>query len=185
MEKSFVSLYLVTQQLWMEVMGYNPSYFKISGRHPVECVSLQEVNEFMHKLDAQSNYTHRLPTQIEWDNLVYEHTIQDLDDVAWFKENSNGTTQPIATKPRDFTGYYDVLGNVCEWVIAHNGTPILKGGSWASPATHCTVSNYGLGTKVIKGNDIGFRIVIQTYSTNGSEIANYINQIAERSGIVF
>jgi len=49
-----VSKYLVTQDLWQEIMGNNPSYFK-GNKKPVECISWWDCLEFCNKLSEKYN----------------------------------------------------------------------------------------------------------------------------------
>lgn len=80
----------------------------------------------------------RLPTEVEWEYAARAgdrrgHP-QRLEDVAWYAENSNGTTWPVSQKmPNDF-GLFDMLGNASEWVLPAPGRDagqgVLRGGSW-------------------------------------------------------
>ena len=49
-----VSKYLVIQDLWQEIMGNNPSYFK-GNKKPVECISWWDCLEFCNKLSEKYN----------------------------------------------------------------------------------------------------------------------------------
>ena len=63
----------VTQELWISVMGNNPSRFKDTNR-PVENVSWEDVQEFITKLNGikeelgvPSGYEFTLPNEAEWE----------------------------------------------------------------------------------------------------------------------
>ena len=62
----YIGKYEVTQEEWEAVMGSNPSHFK--GSHlPVECVSWNDCQEFIKKLNALTDQNFRLPTEAEWE----------------------------------------------------------------------------------------------------------------------
>ena len=108
--------YEVTQAQWEAVMGENPSYFK-GADHPVECVSWNDCQAFLEKLNAHpaacaSGLVFRLPTAEEWETACRagstnaycrlangtEITEATLGRVAWFGENA-------ATRPRWLAGF--------------------------------------------------------------------------------
>ena len=123
----------VKQALWKVVMGSNPSSFK-GDNLPVECVSWDDCQEFIRKLNDFTGQNFRLPTEAEWefacrggnnssDNKYSGGNL--INNVAWYKDNSGrkkwyggtseGKTHPVATKSPNELGIYDMSGNVDEW----------------------------------------------------------------------
>ena len=93
----YLGKYEVTQGQWEKVMGNNPSCFK--GRdNPVEMVSWNDVQQFIDRLNSQSDRKYRLPTEAEWEYAArsggkrekYSGTSQEgeLDQYAWYDKNS-------------------------------------------------------------------------------------------------
>ena len=128
----------VTQALWQAVMGENPSYFSTRNNYdtnlqrPVECVSWNDCQTFITKLNQLTGRTFRLPTEAEWEfaarggNKSKGYTYSgsnNLDDVAlyWYSipsrisGNAGYGTQTVATKAPNELGLYDMSGNVWEW----------------------------------------------------------------------
>ena len=63
-----IGKYEITQQQWQAVMGRNPSSFDDCGADcPVENVDWYKVEKFIKKLNKQSEYHYRLPTEAEWE----------------------------------------------------------------------------------------------------------------------
>ena len=98
--------YEVTQAQWEAVTGENPSKFK-GADHPVECVSWDDCQAFLEKLNAHpaaraSGLVFRLPTEEDWVFACRAGSTNDycrladgteiseatLCRVAWFDENS-------------------------------------------------------------------------------------------------
>lgn len=156
----------VTQALWQAVMGSNPSNFKGSNL-PVECVSWNDCQEFIQKLNSLTGRNFRLPTEAEWEfacrggnnSRGYKYCgSNDIDNVAWYDGNSGYQTHPVATKAPNELDIYDMSGNVREWCsdrfadyTSYSQTNptgpqsgsyrVLRGGSWCSRAGSCRSSD--------------------------------------------
>ena len=123
----------VTQQQWQQVMGTNPSWFKHPD-HPVECVSWEDVQDFITALNRRRLGTYRLPTEAEWEyacraggNSPFSvGNGEDLDaEQANFdgdypygrglRKASPGATTPVKSYRPNRWGLYDMHGNVWEW----------------------------------------------------------------------
>ena len=208
-----VSKYQVTQDMWIEVMGYNPSYFK-GGKRPVEGISWWDALEYCNKLSEKYNLKpvydlskkeksilkinqlnedskypsiadfrktegFRLPTELEWEWFAKggEVAIQDgtfnfkysgsknIDEVAWYGDNSGNQTHNVGMKKTNQLGLYDCSGNVWEWCcdgVAYDESKLnrrIRGGAWNYSSDFCDIlcRNYMQSTFNI--NYIGFRIV--------------------------
>ena len=114
----------VTQELWLAVMGTNPSHFQGDLSRPVDHVSWNDCQLFIEQLNALTGKNFRLPTEAEWEyaarggemaqGLIYAGS-NVLDEVAWCSDNSDATTHPVAQKAANELGLYDMSGNVSEW----------------------------------------------------------------------
>ena len=175
----------VTQALWKAVMGSNPSYFK-GDDLPVECVSWDDCQEFIRKLNSLTGQHFRLPTEAEWEfacrggnnSLGYKYSGSDnIDNVAWYDGNSGDKTHPVATKSANELGIYDMSGNVWEWCCDWYGDytsgaltnpkgpesgsyRVNRGGSWFYNARDCRSSyrfSYGPAFRCIY---LGLRLAL-------------------------
>ena len=160
----YVGKYPVTQELWKSVMGSNPS--KFDGLHrPVENVSWFDCVGFCNKLsdlyglkpaykingkDVSCNWSangFRLLSEAEWEYAArggeaYKYAgSNNVDEVAWHRDNSGGETHPVGQKKSNGFGLYDMSGNVREWVWDWYGD--YSGGSQSDPTGASTGSNRG------------------------------------------
>lgn len=173
-----MSKYEVTQQLWSDVMGYNPSYFKGDVNRPVECVSWNTCQRFLEKLNSlpevkASGLKYRFPTQEEWEYACRagatgayckladgtEITDDTLNTVSYFLVNSSSKTHPIGNKDCNAFGLYDMIGNVSEWTVTSDGVcRIYCGGSWNSVAVDCMVGSKAKGNPNYRNITVGLRL---------------------------
>ena len=176
----------VTQALWEEVMGNNPSENEQGGDYPVDNVSWFDCQEFVKKLNARTGMKFRLPTEAEWEYAArggdrskgYKYAGGDnLDEVGWYKDNSGGHTHPVGEKNPNELGLYDMSGNVWEWCqdwyddyTADSQTNptgpqsgddcVLRGGSNWYSARYCRVSVRGNGPPGDRDDDNGLRLAL-------------------------
>ncbi len=182
----YMGKYEVTQMLWREVMGTDPSNFK-GDNQPVESVSWNDVQEFIKKLnekDGTSKY--RLPSEAEWEYAARAGTTtrysfgddeSKLGDYAWYYGNSGSKTHEVGQKKPNPWGLYDVHGNVYEWVQDswhnnYNGAPtdgsawdgddssrVGRGGSWNYFGWLCRSALRRFGDPGFRSDNLGFRLV--------------------------
>ena len=115
----------VTQQMWMAVMGENPSRF-VGLTHPVEQVSWHDVQEFIKRINQQLGLRrkkgYRLPTEAEWEYAARAGTQtayltgEDSKGMEEYVVLDVDRTAPVRSKDPNPWGLYDMQGNVMEWV---------------------------------------------------------------------
>ncbi len=176
----------VTQELWLAVMGRNPSEFQGDLQRPVENVTRFDCAIFVDKLTELTGRVFRMPTEAEWEfaarggNLGQGYKYaggNDINELGWYEENAGNITHPVASKHPNELGLYDMSGNVFEWCqdwyISYDAEPqinpigpesgyssIYRGGSWFNDASGCRVSFRGSGSPDEKNNSIGLRLVM-------------------------
>ncbi|MEO0585414.1 MAG: SUMF1/EgtB/PvdO family nonheme iron enzyme [Bacteroidota bacterium] len=179
-----IGTYPVTQKLWQEIIGNNPSRFKGDLMRPVENVSWEDCQEFLQKLNQKTGLNYRLPTEAQWEfaarggNLSkgFEYAGSNrLDEVGWYENNSKNTTHPVGQKASNELGLYDMSGNVWEWCQDWYGDypygshtdpqgptsgdyRVIRGGSWDSGWRGCRVADRYFYMPANRYFGIGFRL---------------------------
>lgn len=178
----------VTQELWQEVMGSNPSYFKGALR-PVEQVSWNDCQEFIRKLNQRTGKFFRLPKEEEWEYAAkggnksrgYDfsgcNSESELDLYAWYDKNAyycgsssqnskhpDYGTHSVKTKRPNELGIYDMTGNVFEWCedlyFSWGTIRVERGGAWEHGAKGCRVEYRGSGEPSQVDSVTGLRLAL-------------------------
>ncbi len=174
----------VTQELWQAVMGDNPSEFT-GEKRPVTNVSWDDVQVFLAALNNQvPELEARLPTEAQWEYAVRAGTDSPryglLNEVAWYRDNSDDATHSVSRKAPNAWGLYDMLGNVGEWCQgysedyearaipgtaiedptgpAEGGERVIRGGSWLSVARGARAAYRSRAKPGDDFSDVGFRL---------------------------
>lgn len=120
-----------------------------------------EFRKFLDKLRDVTGIKFRLPTSAEWQYAAkggkkskdYKYCGSDeIDDVAWYKENSENKGHSIATKKANELGLYDMSGNYGEVCNDKNDDDEyyidgrISGGCWNDKASDCTISSWKSGS---------------------------------------
>lgn len=186
----------VTQALWKAVTGYSPTFggsqwlssYGIGDNYPAYCISYNDVQDFIAKLNAKTGTTFRMPTEAEWEYAArggnksqgYQYSGSNtIGDVAWYSGNSSSKTHQVKTKQPNELGIYDMSGNVYEWCSDWYGSyssgsvtdptgpasgsyRVFRGGSWSIHAGVCRVANRHSDSPSDRRYDLGFRLVLSS-----------------------
>ena len=197
----YISRYEVTQGLWQAVMGTDicqqrdkARAYRVYGEgasYPMYFISWNDCQIFLRKLNQLTGKHFRLPTEAEWEYAArggnhscgYKYSgSNDIDEVAWYKENSGKSTHPVGTKVPNELGLYDMSGNVSEWCadlfgsygkesqtnpmgasLDSDGMQHIRtnrSGDWDTDAKDCRVNiRFGISDKDILWNG-GFRLAM-------------------------
>ncbi|MEZ4632806.1 MAG: formylglycine-generating enzyme family protein [Deinococcales bacterium] len=114
-------------------MGSNPSHFKGNRQLPVECVSWDDVQSFLKRLNNQGyGWAFSLPTEAEWEYACRAGTQTPFSFGSHINPNQvnydgnypyNGASEGLYRKrtvavgslPCNGWGLYEMHGNVWEW----------------------------------------------------------------------
>ncbi len=190
----YIGAFEVTQKQWELVMGTSVSRKAAGSRlagvgpdNPMYYVSWEEAQAFCQELSRKTGRTYVLPTEAQWEyaarggvrnERVKYSGSRFVDAVAWYDDNSGGSTHPVGTKRGNALGIYDMSGNVWEWCLdwyrdtyitydTQNPTGpssgayrVLRGGSWYGYARACRVSHRSFNGPVGRTNSYGFRVAL-------------------------
>ena len=174
----YMGKYAVTQEQWEAVMGNNPSGDK-GPKLPVTDVSWNDCQEFIKKLNENTNGGYRLPTEAEWEYACRAGTTTAYSYGASLTKadaniDSNSIKAVGSYRPNAF-GLYDMHGNVREWCEDWYGDypagavtdpkgpamgedRVLRGGSFFDPVSFARSSYQSFNPALLSDYGVGFRL---------------------------
>lgn len=147
----YVGRTLVPQEMWEEIMGYNPSNY-VGARLPVDNVSYDEIQEFMRRLGESTSedcgwmLQYFLMSEKEWNEIAVDEMYVSYNSevvtnvglssgfgetTVWWADISGNKPKPVDFgHPNDY-GMYDMYGNL--WEMCLNKSGDISDGVTAAP----------------------------------------------------
>ena len=126
--------YVVTKEQWRTVMGTEPranrKYVSNAPKSPAVCITWDDVQVFIAKLNACTGKVFRLPYEAEWEYACRAGTttrfywgddreLTAIDAYAWWRGTALLTKEkyarPVGLKRPNPWGLFDMGSNVFEW----------------------------------------------------------------------
>lgn len=147
-----------TEELYKAIIGTGNS-----SQYPKTGISNNSWTDFISKLNSITELSFRIPTSYEWkyaaqggnksQNYTYSGS-NIISDVAWYVDNSNGNKHLVKQLQPNELGFYDINGNVMEYVSGG----YYYGGHYNSSESECKVTSYI--TYASSNNYWGLRIAL-------------------------
>jgi formylglycine-generating enzyme required for sulfatase activity len=158
-------------------------------QYPIYYVTWEEAMDFCRRLTElergegrlPDGCVYTLPTEAQWEYACRAGTTTpyagNIELLAWYSSNSNGSTQPVATKRPNPWGLFDMHGNVWEWCLdwyseyapgqavdprgpASGTSHVGRGGAWSYRASVCRSAVRLKLAANFRSNLVGFRVAL-------------------------
>jgi len=157
-----------------------------SDEHPIVNVTWNDAMGYCLWLSQKLGIIVTLPTEAEWEfaakggnqskGFKYSGSF-GADVVGWYRGNTNGKPEKVATKKPNELGLYDMSGNAYEWCLDYYDRDyyakspvenplnrrmsrfrVLRGGCWYCHSIHCRVTDRYRNVESSIRDDNGFRV---------------------------
>ena len=165
-----------------------PFSLKEKNVYPMSMISYLDAKAYCDWLKKETGLPFRLPTEAEWEfaargGLKSKNTLfaggETLQELGWYRENSNCEIQTSGAKKPNELGLYDMSGNVWEWCsdrymeayykISEKVNPqgplsgiyrVFRGGCWDCEEKTCSVTYRGRNIPEFRSSIVGFRVAM-------------------------
>ncbi|NNE01022.1 MAG: SUMF1/EgtB/PvdO family nonheme iron enzyme [Pirellulaceae bacterium] len=108
---------------------YDPSFTYEYGEEPDQpavTMTQYSAQQFTKWLSRVTGQQFRLPTEAEWEYAArggtqtayyWGDTADEIEDYAWFFDNSDDGPAPVGSKKPNAFGLHDMLGSAAEWTV--------------------------------------------------------------------
>jgi tetratricopeptide (TPR) repeat protein len=159
--------------------------FEQNDEHPVVLVSWNDLKKFCEWLSKVTGKEWRLPTNSEWEAAVgtskypwgdyyppnwddgnYAVAEDGKGDPAQVGVDGIKGTAPVGSFKASVLGFYDLGGNVSEWMWdgldEKTGKRVIRGGNWGNDAVNCRVAFRVNGNPEYRYDYVGFRVALSS-----------------------
>ncbi len=157
---------------WYDALAFCNALSEAEGLQP--CYTLSDVSyegSSLVKAEVSVNEEasgYRLPDKKSWayaaaggnTSNAFKYSGSDIiDEVSWYKGNSDGSPRKGASKKANELGLFDMSGNVWEWTAtATQGYKVIYGGCWADAEDHARVPGFNAEYPHKASPYVGFRV---------------------------
>lgn len=205
----YIGKYEISQAQYLALMGENPSK-NIGNEKPVERVTYYNAMDFCKKLNQVTEntrpegYEFTLPSEIQWEYACRAGTSsalnngkqlsnpkgvsEEIDEIAWYKSNSDTKTHAVGMKKSNNWGIYDMHGNVAEWCldafyndelttqVNNDCKCAIRGGAYFYEPEKLRSASRGANSPLSVSSGIGFRVALVNSSNQIDKIGKETNR---------
>ncbi|MFF5262206.1 formylglycine-generating enzyme family protein [Actinomadura viridis] len=136
---------------------------------------------------------YRLPSEAEWEYACRAGTTGvrygELDEIAWYRENSGGEVHDVMTRTPNAWGLHDMIGNVWEWCWdlydpgVYGPYRVFRGGGAHDPPRGCRASCRRKSHPTLRIDDLGFRLARSWPRTDQRKRGSFPSRVSTSSDI--
>ncbi len=156
----------MTEISWAEAVQFCNLLSQTTGLEP--CYSMGDDPDGQDVVCDWEADGYRLPSEGEWEYACRAGSTGvcygELDEIAWYRGNSDGVVHDVATKAPNAWGLYDMIGNVWEWCWdvydpqVYGPYRVFRGGGAYDRPRGCRASCRRKSHPTFRIDDLGFRL---------------------------